>query len=218
MKKLLLVLLVLAFAGTAHAMILDNPDFEGGWEDQFWGSEPLPVSVPVGWGTWQCDGGGTPTGYLADIAGNPGRGVELGVYPDQAFGGFSFIWNNQKVAVFEGALLAISAYVIDLTPGGAAADFAAFRLEAFGSGGEGLGYKEEKITGVTDTWGNYWMSWLMPAGTTQLGVKLVVSTDDPLYENVGCAYGFDNVAFIPIPEPMTIALLGLGGLFLRRRK
>lgn len=32
------------------------------------------------------------------------------------------------------------------------------------------------------------------------------------------AFGMDNLSFSPVPEPMTMALLGLGGLLLRRRK
>ena len=34
----------------------------------------------------------------------------------------------------------------------------------------------------------------------------------------GCAHQFDNVSLIEIPEPLTLSLLGLGGLMLRRRK
>lgn len=45
--------------------------------------------------------------------------------------------------------------------------------------------------------------------------------DDPQEIIAGIPFGLDNlpvVAFHVIPEPMTIALLGLGGLFLVRRK
>jgi hypothetical protein len=39
--------------------------------------------------------------------------------------------------------------------------------------------------------------------------------DDTLF---GESFGMDNVSFVAVPEPMTMALLGLGGLMLRRRR
>lgn len=215
MKKLLLVLLVLAFAGTVQAsnplvdLSINNPDFEGGWVDQGWGV-PFPPGVPAGWSSWE----GSDVGALADIAGNPGRALELSVHAGQAAGGYAFVWNNKKALAYQGMILTVSADVIDLAPSGY--DFAAFSLEAFDAGGGSLGKLEQKIAGVTASWANYSMNYLAPTGTTQVEVKLVASTDNPLVPNVGCAYGFDNVVLTP--EPITIALLGLGGLFLRRRK
>jgi hypothetical protein len=35
---------------------------------------------------------------------------------------------------------------------------------------------------------------------------------------LGQSFGMDNVSFVAVPEPMTMALLGLGGLMLRRRR
>lgn len=203
MKKLLLVLLVLAFAGTAQANMLAgaNPDFEGGWVDQGWGV-PFPPGVPSGWGSWE----GSDVGDLADIAGVTGRGLELSVHANQAVGGYAFVWNNTQPAVSEGMLLTLSADIIDLTPGGAVSDFAALSVGGY----------EAKIVGVTSSWGTYSINFLVPAGVTQVEVKLVASTDTTEYLDAGCAYGFDNVVLTP--EPITIALLGLGGLFLRRRK
>ncbi len=203
MKKLLVVLVVLALAGTAQANMLAgaNVDFEGGWADH-WGV-PSPPGAPVNWGSWDPAG---EAGYLADTAGVTGRGLELGVHADLPAGGFAFVWNDTQPAVSEGMTLTLYADIIDLTPGGAVADFAALNVGGY----------EAKIAGVTSSWATYSIDFVVPAGMTVVEVKLAVSTDSPLYENVGCAYGFDNVVLTP--EPITIALLGLGGLFLRRRK
>ena len=55
-----------------------------------------------------------------------------------------------------------------------------------------------------------------PAGT--VGVTMVVGNETYMGGLIGTAIAFDSVTLDIIPEPMSIALLGLGGLFLRRRK
>ena len=49
------------------------------------------------------------------------------------------------------------------------------------------------------------------------GFTAAVGIDDGQYE-YGAIYGLPYAQVTVVPEPMTIALLGLGGLFLRRRK
>ncbi|MDH4202739.1 MAG: PEP-CTERM sorting domain-containing protein [Phycisphaerae bacterium] len=44
---------------------------------------------------------------------------------------------------------------------------------------------------------------------------LTLDDDDTLF---GESFGMDNVSFVAVPEPMTMALLGLGGLMLRKRR
>ena len=203
MKKLLLVLVVLALAGTAQAAdyTLDNADFElGTWYDQGWGV-PSPPGVPTGWG-------GMSSGEaLAEIVGNGGGlAVKLEVAAIHDPGGYSFMWNQNWAEVTEGDTLTLSADIIDLTPGVAVADFAFLHVGGY----------EAKIAGVTSSWGNFSIDFLVPAGVTSVEVKIGLSTDSPSYPNTAAAYGFDNVVLTP--EPITIALLGLGGLFLRRRK
>jgi hypothetical protein len=47
---------------------------------------------------------------------------------------------------------------------------------------------------------------------------LLKETGQPAFEEYGDGYVFDRIAVTQIPEPATMLLLGLGGLFLRRRK
>jgi hypothetical protein len=42
--------------------------------------------------------------------------------------------------------------------------------------------------------------------------------DDEPNDNSNCRAWYDGIAYREVPEPMTIALLGLGGLLLKRRK
>jgi len=212
--KLLLSIsiLVLAFVGPVQAVdfTVVNSDFEGGWMIQTmgWGGDPAH-EVPVGWGTW------TALPNLEDmypIAGNPGGatptgGAALEVLAGNAAGGYSFLWTLAAPTFPVGTTsLTMYADVIDLTPGGAGGDYA----------GLSIADVETKLTGVTDVWQTFSYT-VAVSGITSAELKIVNSTDQVAVPgDTPCVYGFDNVVLTP--EPATIALLGLGGLALLRRR
>jgi hypothetical protein len=90
------------------------------------------------------------------------------------------------------------------------------KIEYYDDSGNGLGQDIEAFA-ATGSWAQITGSlFTAPLGTTN--VTMVVGNETNNGGLVGSAIAFDNVTLDIIPEPMSIALLGLGGLFLRRRK
>lgn len=69
---------------------------------------------------------------------------------------------------------------------------------------------------ITTSWAQYTTWYIVGAADPAIGSNLVVSLDNTTDDNTW--NNFDNIRLALIPEPMTMALLGLGGLGLFRRR
>ena len=203
MKKLLVLMLVLMLVGYASAAITDS--FE---------TDSEPDGVPDGWAVYS----GIKTNwywwaYVWDTS-NPAI-----VTDGTAFDGANFVrntlgsgwwgWSSLRygpeggVAVTEGEEYTASFY--------ARGDSTLARLFMRYKDSEGANIDDVlDITDLSTEWTLYNYSSIAPQGAVAIEFTLANATCDTYAD-------FDMVT-TSIPEPITIGLLGLGGLFLRRRK
>ena len=191
MKKVLLVLSIVAMVGVAQADLITDGDFE------------TPANIEVGaWGGSATfdDGSGDATsdgayGIIGGIAimvlgqGPASPGVSQAPLPAGLSGGDTMTFTMD-----------MKGFTIDGQPG--------VKVEAWSSSGH-LADTGEMRLDVTANWETYSWDYLLPAGSTHY--KIV-----PLGDWGAGSTGFDNASIVP--EPTTMALLGLGALVLRRKK
>jgi hypothetical protein len=212
MKKTILILVVLALTGVAHAA-LNNGDFEGGTYTHWQG-----IEVPNGWDAWQAawDGWGAQTHVTAPSAGNPGSGVELGA---DIGNGYAVLFQHNALMVTAGAPVELAADIRDVAPAGNG-DFAALKLEHWAgdptAGGTLVFDEEVIIPGVTTEWGNYSINTTVADGADRMTPVLV--TTKWLNDGVAAEYQFDNVTLVPEPAISGLIALGVLGTGLLRRR
>jgi len=213
MKKILILLAVLAVTGIASAELLLNAGFESG--------------DLTGWGAW-----GTVYGYLPSWYGTPSSRASQVVVNDPAAArtgdhylklatdnptSWTISWGYSEVhqagiAATAGIDYTLSAYA--MTEPGTDWIPAKLKLTFFDGANNNLGANE------VDRWLDPTLGWqyiehtlIAPAGTAT--VRAQITNGTILWPGVA-GIRFDDASLVP--EPVTIALLGLGGLFLRRRK
>jgi len=226
MKKLLVIALVVLFAGAANAELVNNPEpwtansAQSGWSR--WGGGQFTW----GWasGSWMIDNawnstGGNPGAYVALNMLSPLNSATTATMPLTA--GFNVEIAHGNFA-YAGVLYTLSADIKNLNAGShdTRLKFEFYRVGGAISSTLGVGWDWHPtfqtgttsiIVPVTTSWANYSITMLAPPNTVKVSVILVINASAS-----GDASGFDNVLLVP--EPATIALLSLGGLFLRRRK
>lgn len=214
MKRLIILFALLALAIPAQAQIVTNGGFEidtnpdgtywadgwGGWD--WWGWKGFKNDNPL------SDGYVAPSGNTA--------------YEDDAYGyaGGSSTWGasggiNQEVYPTVGLDYIASLYYS--TENWGTDNEARLRVKWWGDFGGGVTEIINEWTlidgsgPIHGTW-NYFSvnTGIVPVGTTSAQFELEGAGDGTVL--------FDNASMEAVPEPMTIGLLGLGGLFLRRRR
>jgi hypothetical protein len=189
MKKVLLVLGLVAMVGVAQAVLIQDGDFEtpGNIEVGAWGGATAFSAGDAG-----SDGAyGIIDGIAIMVLGQgpASPGVGPGLLPAGLSGGDTMTFTMDMIGITIGG-----------QPG--------VKLEAWNSGGVISDTGDMRLD-VTANWETYSWDYLLPAGTTHY--KIV-----PLGDWGAGSTGFDNASIVP--EPATMALLGLGALVLRRKK
>ena len=198
MKKVLMLLALLAVTGIASADLLTNGGFEDGDTGQI--NQPIP-----GWSSWG------DAGWHHDDAGK--------VIDTKAL---KFWWDGaglyQDVAVTPGETYDFSVEVFNASDDQLVGWNGLIKAEFYdGTGGQLLNDELERYysaTGAVDEWVTIGGSRVAPAGAVTGRIVLLIV--DWQETGVSGALNFDNASIVP--EPATMALLGLGGLLIRRRK
>lgn len=227
MKKLIVLIVLVAFASYVSAELHSTPTANAGFEDS---------PIGAGWSSWGS-GSGTGTGWqggswgYVDTTGgaNGSQNFFNATQPSNiTWWGNCVTWRGSSAEMMDwsstpgaGSVM-ISGWFKDVS-GTAGQTVLKFEWVDF-SGGDGGGggggtipVQNVNVTITTD-WAYYAVILPVPGpgtggdGTGGYGIR-------PVWGNPGLGQvGLDDVYAVYIPEPMSIALLGLGGLLLRRKK
>lgn len=214
MKQTILLLAGLAMIGIANAAVVTNGDFEGGTYTHWTGA-----IIPNDWDAYwnELESWGAPSSAYYETDGSNGY-VVADVDGTQG-GGYAVVFSGAEVSLASlgltaGQTVTFSADIIDLVDGGGGGG-AILKIESW-AGGANIGSLEVAIDGVTASWANYSMEYTIADGADAIKLVVGTSTGWSSANAVASSYGFDNLTLVP--EPTTLALLGLGGLLLRRKK
>lgn len=202
MKKLLVLGLVLAFVGAVQAeMLTANRGFEVGdmtdWLQYGGGSGGSNITEVINDGT----------AYEGDYY------IRVGRLPGDTTWGFNVVWQGEAPTPlipaspltgyhFQGQVRSTDTGAKPL-----------LKLEWFPAEGGKISEEEIEFPIVTDgTWQLIQADYVSPEGTDYIRAVIGVAFDEP----PSFVVDYDDLSLTP--EPATLALLGLGGLFLRRRK
>jgi hypothetical protein len=208
MKKFLVIFMTLALVGVGTANALTNGDFQtgnaSGWNA--WGG--TAVTDQDNYGNALPSAGRTSVGGYGDFAG-------------KAWGPWWGAWgnsgHNQAFAASAGQSWTMTGDLMELSNDAITSNaFGVLKLVFKNASnteiwGQDLG--QVNANSAKDVWQHLSLTAVAPVGTAS--VEALALFFQPSGNGVGAMF-YDNITLTP--EPATLALLGLGGLVLRRRK
>ena len=201
MKMKIVLLMLVAMVAITQAELLTNPGFEDGTYG--------PKNVPDGWSIFYA------ATYSTAFTWHSTGGVGGGKCLELAYAGMPYTYYTgfagQYVAVSPGDELSFSVWAKSPTQGTPANPYGYFTW--FNTASAWISYGFLYPTGAS-TVGDDWTqvnfgSLVAPETAASLGIWLYGNS-------AGCLY--DDASLTLVPEPVTLSLLGLGALMLRRRK
>jgi len=211
MKKLLLVLVVLAFGTAAQAELLSDPGFEGGAGCMAYGTgTPWVIATATG----------TAMAITSDVYdGTYAAKLQL---TGTKTSNYAMLFEDIVVSSFDPSGYTLSVWAKDLTTLGTGPDTSVlqFKVEIRSTTGTLLRTDKTLFTLQRDGLWNLYTANILPgtltlATTTKLRPCIVAQPNIAGQQPI---IAIDDASLVAIPEPLTLALLGFGGLFLRRRK